>query len=107
MSTAESAPQCRFAIAASANRQFEFDKRSHLHRRAQSETTLYFGANIKHRSSLFLRRFRNSLDPDPQSQRPNDAARLLGIAPRGAELVGYLLQRVAIVRGDEPLRRGP
>jgi hypothetical protein len=90
-----------------AKRRFQLQKPSQLFVRTQKLTTLHLGASIEYRSSLFLRRFRSSLGPDPQSQRANDAARLLGIAPRGAELIGYLLERVAIIRGDEPLRRGP
>src|SRR5207244_4389968 len=52
-------------------------------------------------------RFRNSLDPNPQSQRPNDAARLFRVSPRGAQVIRNLLQRIAAFGRDEPLSRRP
>src|SRR5204862_6018081 len=52
-------------------------------------------------------RFRNSLDSNPQSQRPNDAARLFRVTPRGAEFICNFVQWIAIRRSDEPLSRRP
>jgi hypothetical protein len=48
-----------------------------------------------------------ALIPTPKSQRPNDAARLLRVAPRGTEFIGNFVQGVTLVRRDKPLRSGP
>ena len=42
-----------------------------------------------------------------QDQRPNNLPYLLVISPYSPKLIGYLFQRIAASRSDEPLRSGP
>jgi hypothetical protein len=56
---------------------------------------------------LFRWRFPHIVDADPQSQRPNDVALSLCVAPRGAEVVGDFVQGITLVRRDVTLRCGP